>query len=199
MAAGIPVVASDWDGYKDSIRHGIDGFLVPTRWATGSSACGFALGWQQHLEMLSFPLVSGALGQLVQLDMGSAFAHLATLFTNNKLCRSMGAQGRKRAKERFSNQVVMGQYANLFGELQARRRSESSSGQRAEIPITLNPTELFSQFASVRGSDNWESHTDSPIHPLVMNNRAALWQVVLSAVKPEQRSELQAELLRKHL
>ena len=28
MAAGLPVVASDWDGYRDSVRNGVDGFLV---------------------------------------------------------------------------------------------------------------------------------------------------------------------------
>ena len=31
MAAGLPRVISDWDGYRDSVKHGEDGFLVPTR------------------------------------------------------------------------------------------------------------------------------------------------------------------------
>lgn len=30
MAAGIPVVVADWDGYKDTVRDGIDGFRIPT-------------------------------------------------------------------------------------------------------------------------------------------------------------------------
>ena len=30
MACGRPVVASDWDGYKDTVRHGEDGFRIPT-------------------------------------------------------------------------------------------------------------------------------------------------------------------------
>ena len=29
-AAGLPVVASDWDGYRSTIREGVDGFLIPT-------------------------------------------------------------------------------------------------------------------------------------------------------------------------
>ena len=32
MAAGRPVVASDWDGYRDLIRNGIDGYLIPSCW-----------------------------------------------------------------------------------------------------------------------------------------------------------------------
>lgn len=30
MAAGLPVVVSDWDGYKDTVRDGIDGYRIPT-------------------------------------------------------------------------------------------------------------------------------------------------------------------------
>ena len=26
MAAGLPVVVSDWDGYKDTVRDNVDGF-----------------------------------------------------------------------------------------------------------------------------------------------------------------------------
>ena len=35
MAAGLPVVASNWNGYRDLVRHGVDGYLVPSRWANG--------------------------------------------------------------------------------------------------------------------------------------------------------------------
>ena len=30
MAAGLPVVVSDWNGYKDTVRDGVDGFRIPT-------------------------------------------------------------------------------------------------------------------------------------------------------------------------
>ncbi len=30
MAAGLPRVISDWDGYRDSVQHGEDGFLIRT-------------------------------------------------------------------------------------------------------------------------------------------------------------------------
>ena len=30
MACGLPVLVTDWDGYRDTVRDGVDGFLVPT-------------------------------------------------------------------------------------------------------------------------------------------------------------------------
>ena len=30
MASGLPVVVSDWDGYRDTVRDQIDGFTIPT-------------------------------------------------------------------------------------------------------------------------------------------------------------------------
>jgi glycosyltransferase involved in cell wall biosynthesis len=40
MAAGIPVVVSDWDGYKDTVRDGVDGFRIPTFKPMGSDSIG---------------------------------------------------------------------------------------------------------------------------------------------------------------
>ena len=30
MASGLPVIVSDWDGYKETVRDGVDGFRIPT-------------------------------------------------------------------------------------------------------------------------------------------------------------------------
>jgi len=199
MAAGLPVVASDWDGYRDSVRHGIDGFLVPSRWAPGSEACSFPLGWQQQLELLTFPVVSGALAQLVQLDMETAHAHLATLLSNPQLIRAMGVQGKQRAKERFCNRVVMQQYAALFSELADRRRHALSGIRDPQPPLSLDPVSLFSHFASHTSADAWPQPTRSAVEPLVVRNRQALWQSLLQAMPADQRGALQSELLRKHL
>ena len=45
MAAGLPLVVSDWNGYRDLVRDGMDGFrLRPAghRWHTGLDSLGMA-------------------------------------------------------------------------------------------------------------------------------------------------------------
>ena len=82
MAAGLPVVASNWNGYRDLVRHGIDGYLVPSRWASTAPAVSARLGWQQFSGIESFPVVAGALAQLVQLDADAAEKALVSLLAS---------------------------------------------------------------------------------------------------------------------
>ena len=41
MASGLPVIVSDWNGYRDSVRHDVDGFRVKT--TIPESGLGFDL------------------------------------------------------------------------------------------------------------------------------------------------------------
>ena len=110
MAAGLPVVASNWNGYRDLVRHGIDGYLVPTRWASTAPAVSVRLGWQQFSGIESFPAVAGALAQLVQIDADAAEKALVSLLASPSILQRMGRSASARANELFAEDVVMDQY-----------------------------------------------------------------------------------------
>ena len=49
MASGLPVVASDWSGYRDLVRDGVDGFLIPSAWASSASSLSVSLRGRKQL------------------------------------------------------------------------------------------------------------------------------------------------------
>ena len=156
LAAGRPVVASNWDGYRDLVVDGLDGFLVPSRWAAPAAAASFPLGWMQKLELSSFPHTSGSLAQLLQLDLAGAEQALLTLLSQPALARAMGRAAARRARERFAAPVVMAAYRELFAELAQRRAAAMghlATPPPQAPPLRFDPVRCFRGFASGEGPD----------------------------------------------
>ena len=149
MAAGRPVVASNWDGYRDLIRHGIDGFLIPSRWDEQSMNVSFPLGWMQRQGLSNFPHISGSLAQLVQIDLSAAEDAVLTLLSDPLLASRMGNAAHKHALQNFSPDKVLHQFLELFEFLSDLRKvAVDSTSDQAKPPLRLDPVRCFSGFAS---------------------------------------------------
>ena len=148
MAMGKPIVASNWDGYRDLVRDGTDGFLIPSRWDDLAADVSFALGWMQRLEPSSFPHISGTLSQLVQLDLPAAESAILALLTNPPLARAMGKAARDRALALFSPSVVMKSFLDLFEELSQIRNNASKLYPPTNTPARLDPVRIFKAYSS---------------------------------------------------
>ena len=113
-AAGLPVIASDFDGYRDIVAHGETGLLAPTLGFADTSETEIqALFWfdnQYHLK----------LSQSCAVHVPALAEALARLGTDRILRERMGEAGRQRALERFSWQAVIRRYAALWDKLAAR-------------------------------------------------------------------------------
>ncbi|MGH6912033.1 MAG: glycosyltransferase family 4 protein, partial [Phenylobacterium sp.] len=71
MAAGLPVVASDWDGYRFTIRHGVDGFLIPTLGGS-PGPMGSAMVQRHILETATYQSYVGDVAQHTAVHIGRA-------------------------------------------------------------------------------------------------------------------------------
>jgi D-inositol-3-phosphate glycosyltransferase len=113
MASGRPVVASDWNGYKELIIHGETGFKVRTDWAdclTELDLLAPALEWaQEHLHV----------GQSVCVNVGQMAAYLTQLVENAALREEMGRRARARVEALYQWPVVVDQWRGLWCELMA--------------------------------------------------------------------------------
>jgi len=120
MAAGLPAVVSDWDGYRDTVRDGIDGFRVPT--LMPPAPYGMELADRYDLEIDNYDRFIGFSSQLIAVDTGAAAAAYVPLIGDPELRRRMGAAAAAQARAVFDWRVVVAQTQELWADLADRRR-----------------------------------------------------------------------------
>lgn len=119
MAAGLPVVAADWDGYRETLRDGQDGILVPTTMTPAGFGESMAHRHFAGIETYDMYIAAAALN--VAVDIGKAADAYTALVENPDLRRRMADAGRARAKETFEWSRVYRLYRELWTELAERR------------------------------------------------------------------------------
>lgn len=115
MAAGLPVVVTDWDGYKDTVREGVDGFRLPTWMPPPNLGEAFARAHEAGVDNYDF--YCGLTCQTVAVDGQALADRLSDLIANPDLRRQLGEAGQARAREVFDWAVVYRQYQTLYGQL----------------------------------------------------------------------------------
>jgi len=156
MAAGLPQVVTDWDGYRDTVRHGIDGFRVAT--LTPPAGSGLELARRYALSQLSYPLYAGHVSQATAVDVGQSAEAFTRLVADPELRSRFGQAGRKRARECFDWSVLVRRYQDLWRELaELRSRAEECAPVEpgaAAHPLREDPFATFACFpTAVLGPD----------------------------------------------
>lgn len=149
MAAGLPVVASDWDGYRFTVRDGEEGFLIPTLGGPQSGGLGASLVGRHVMELESYQTYVGAVAQHTAVHIGRCAQALAALIRSPDLRRRMGAAGRERIRTAFDWPVVAAQYRELVEELgNVRAAAADPPATRASNPVKGDPFVDFAHFAT---------------------------------------------------
>jgi glycosyltransferase involved in cell wall biosynthesis len=150
MAAGIPCVVSDWNGYRDTVRHGIDGFRVAT--FAPRAGAGNDLAYRHASGWISYDAYVGAASQLTAVDIGDAANALADLIRDPDLRRRMGDAAREQARARFDWRHVIPMYEDLWDEMNRRRRAAEPRRPLPRSleadPRRLDPFLLFGNYAT---------------------------------------------------
>jgi glycosyltransferase involved in cell wall biosynthesis len=158
MAAQLPVVVSDWDGYRDTVRDGVDGFRIPT--TMPGPGHGRDLSQAFCAQTLSYDHYCAVTCQSVAVDLEATVQALERLALHPSLRRELGSAGRQRALDTYEWAVVINQYCQLLAEL-AERRSKAilhdpSLAQPPSPPAPLrgDPYAIFAGYptASLDGS-----------------------------------------------
>lgn len=111
MACGLPVAASDFDGYRDLVVHGRTGLLAPTL-APADTPLLDALSplcFDNHAHLMR--------AQQCVVDVPQLARVMAELADDPALRRRMGQAGRRRVEAAFSWDHVVTRYLALWEEL----------------------------------------------------------------------------------
>ncbi len=148
MASGLPVIASDWDGFRDMVEHGRTGYLVPTYLLPGLQAIeeySAAVPFLDNLLQVSQNVV-------VQPELlGKA---LSNLLQSPAQREAMGRAGRASVEDRFTWRSVGAKLFALWSELleaaskepRADRERRRADAPRIGVPIAFR--HIFESYAT---------------------------------------------------
>ena len=144
MASGLPVIVSDWDGYKESVRDRVDGFLIAT------TQNGVLDSFQSIVDRyvdgrLNYDLYVANAHLQVAVDVEQAAQRLSVLATDQGLRQQMGAAGQARVRQSYDWAQVMRQYQDLWQE-QEELRCAHRLGAPQRAPSARNPLALFDHY-----------------------------------------------------
>jgi alpha-maltose-1-phosphate synthase len=150
MASGLPCVVSDWNGYRDTVRDGVDGFRV----ATFAPPSGFATDFifDHVLQTQPYGAFIGHAAAITVVDCEATADAFERLAADAELRRRLGANGALRAREAFDWSVVIRAYEALWDELADIRNASLRERPLQARPVRwaehLDPFDLFAAYPS---------------------------------------------------
>jgi len=148
MASGLPVVISDWDGYRYTVRDGQEGFLVPTLGGPENALPDEMIAGHDF-GLKSYQQYVGVIAQHTAVHVGRAAQALSDLIRSPDLRRRMGEAGKQRIRDTFDWPVVARQYSALAEELSAvRTAAEDTRPRSTRNPVKGDPFRNFAGFAT---------------------------------------------------
>ena len=154
MAAGLPLIVSDWDGMKDTVTADV-GLRVATEWPRaeltaylGQRHAGGTDGYRQYVSQLS---------ALTRISVPGLTEALVALGGNPGLRAKMGRAGQARVRALYDWSVVIPQMQALWAEQAAMLARAREAGapppvHAALLPPAPAPGVFFRAYPSAQGA-----------------------------------------------
>jgi len=147
MARGIPLVISDWDGYRDSVIDMEQGFLIPTYMP--QSGLGSDLAVRHALNIDTYDMYCGYSSSMIAIDVTKTVQAFATLFNSEELRIKMGKSGIKRARSIYDWANVISKYQSLWNKLDDIRIKSNTAKINNFYPARMDPYDIFNAYPTV--------------------------------------------------
>jgi len=142
MAAGLPVVASHYDGYKDLVDDGVDGFLVETLVSPEDPM-------EEWFDLMDPNVAQLFQSQGVAVDMEQLADRVLRLAHDDALRASMGRAGRAKVEREYRWSRVIERYEECWDRLAANARATGIvRPAEADNPYNVASARMFAHYAS---------------------------------------------------
>jgi hypothetical protein len=139
MAAGVPSVVSDINGYSELVTHNETGYKVPTLWTDR-----FALA--ELADIMNFETMQLILAQCMAVDTEELYHCLYELVNNNNLRTSLGMKAKKMVGEKYRWTAIIKRYEEVWDSLYEKSTSYSGEVLVRENPFLNRYLEAFSHY-----------------------------------------------------
>jgi len=146
MAAGLPLLVSDWDGLKDTVSPDV-GLRVKTRALGPRHTANESLRLQGGID--DYSQYCSAVSAMTEIDMADLKSAIVALATNPDLRARMGTAALTRVRQTYDWAAVIPQYQALWAEQEMIRAAGVARSQRVPghlLPIAPAPTLLFGSY-----------------------------------------------------
>lgn len=179
MAAGLPVVVSDWNGYRETVSDGEHGFTVPTWMPAAGDGRDFAFAPELELlgstDDIAYDRYCGVVSQSTVVDTGACIDALSVLCADADKRRVMGEAGRHHARGNFDWSVVVKAYQDVWEELDSRRARAAKEARHLrpapDVPLRCDPFAMFEAYPTFVISDTTEVHLIDGADVALLNDR----------------------------
>ncbi len=152
MAAGHPVLVSDWNGYKDTVRDGVDGYRIPV--TLPMAGAGESLAMRHATDVETYDFYIGRASMSTVIDIGVLADRIVSLAESPELRARLGQSGARRARELYDWPVILDRYVELTNQLGEIRRSAGDLPSEAWVSRP-DPFSLFGDYPTATLSNDW--------------------------------------------
>ena len=138
MACGLPLVVSDFDGYKEIVTDSV-GRRIKTIWGDFETLA--ALG-----PVMDEATYHRYIAQSISIDVKELAKVMLFFFSNPDVCRDMGAAARKRFLRHFDSRVIISRLEELW--LRLKSDFQRNPDNSVSDPMAMNVFKCFAHYVT---------------------------------------------------
>jgi glycosyltransferase involved in cell wall biosynthesis len=142
MAAGLPVLCSEFNGYRELVEHGRTGLLVPTSWVSEVPS-----QFRATEGLVQDSLMRLYMAQMVAVDLEAFEESFRSMVADASARERMSKAARAHAA-RFTWRQIISEYEELWSRLREMALASSWKPRGGPMRLKQDPAHAYSHYAS---------------------------------------------------